>query len=1620
MKQYLRLAVHKPIQFAYRIQRFLIIVLRLLSLVAISHVTWASSVPAGFSDSLVVRPDGRAWEDAVGIAIADDGRTFVWERGGRVWLATGRPGNTVPVIDLSDEVSTIGSLGLIGFALDPHFDSNGYVYLHFAVDPQQLANCSSPPSGPPTCLPSFRAGQHASSGATIGRLVRYQLIRPRGAADYSLAASVNYASRRVLLGGAPEFTGAQVGCVVTDTAHGPGGLAFGSDGTLFVGCGDGADADAEDSGSDPATQYQSALTAGLMTPAENVGAFRAQLVNSLSGKILRLDPATGDGVAGNPFYDPTMPRSARSRVWVLGLHDPLHFSVRPGSGSAEIEDGRPGTLYIGDTGSSVWESLAVARQSRMNFGWPLYEGVGNGGTEYAQLPVFNLDAANPLFPGACRQQYFRFQDLISPDLLRASWPNPCQPSEGVPATDDVFVRDRPAIDWSHEGANARWAAVDDGGEPLALSLGTQSPTGALVAGPLFGGKESIGGVWYEGSTFPAPFRNVYFHADAGGEWIKAFSFDANDFPVIVRDFLSSGGAIRALASDPLSGNLLYVSGVAGSEVHKLSYLLTASEATALAQSSAAQPPSSSHVNTSLVVPATTVTRRDMAVPDTQAPTVPAGLASTSSTASSISLSWSASTDLPNPGGSGVGGYYLYRNGNTTTPIATITSGTSYTDSGLAASTAYTYQVAAFDNATPANVSAPSAPISVSTQAASVLGWSNGDIGTVAAAGSYSVVGGTYTVQGSGADIWNAADAFQFVSQPLSGDGSITARVVSQTDTDPWAKAGVMFRESLNPGSTYAFTLVSPGNGVDFQLRAVTGSTASLWSINGPGAVAPYWVRVVRAGNVFSSYASPDGNTWGLIGTTTISMASQAYVGLAVTSHDDGTLSTAVFDNVTITAAAPQVPDTQAPTVPAGLASTSSTASSISLSWSASTDLPNPGGSGVGGYYLYRNGNTTTPIATITSGTSYTDSGLAASTAYTYQVAAFDNATPANVSAPSAPISVSTQGQIAVTPQLAALTPAQSQQFIAALSPGDSATWTVDGVAGGNTTVGIITASGIYTAGSVAGMHAIVATSVANPSQIGAAAAAVTNLPGVYTYHNDIFRDGVNTQEYALTPGNVNTNTFGKLFSCGVDGAIYGQPLWVGSVPVNGAMHNVVFVATAHDSLYAFDADANPCVPLWQVSLIDTVHGATAGEITIPAGTSGYLVGLGYGDITPEVGVTGTPVIDPGTGTLYVVSKSMNSSGTNFYSRLHAIDVATGNEKMGAPIAIAGQYPGTGDGGSADTFNVRQQAQRSGLAFVNGTVYIAWASHEDAAPYYGWITAYQYSGSAFTQTAILNVSPNQYESGIWMGGGAPAADSSNNLYVLTGNGLFDATNSTAPNNDYGDSLLQLTGGLAISQYFTPSDQSSDQAGDHDFGSGGAAVLADLPDSTVPHILLAGGKDGNLYVFNRDNLGGLGDGHAVQVIPGHGIFATGAFWNGNYYIATAGGGMSAYQVDPSSSQFNLASVSTGTYGFPGASPAVSANGMSGGIVWGLDNSNYCTNQARGCGPALLHAYDALDVTHELWNSSMVAKDAAGNAVKFAVPTIANGKVYIGTRGNNTGGTLGSTTVAGELDVYGLISN
>ena len=637
--------------------------------------------------------------------------------------------------------------------------------------------------------------------------------------------------------------------------------------------------------------------------------------------------------------------------------------------------------------------------------------------------------------------------------------------------------------------------------------------------------------------------------------------------------------------------------------------------------------------------------------------------------------------------------------------------------------------------------------------------------------------------------------------------------------------------------------------------------------------------------------------------------------------------------------------------------------------------------------------------------------------------------PANITITGSSVSLS----VTISPKRGGLTIMQSLPVTATVQNDVGAagvTWSSSGPACSGTSCGtfanVTFNSATYVAPSTPGIYSITATSVADVTKSATNSIGVTDLPGVLTYHNNLSRDGNNTHEFALTLSNVNTSTFGKLFSCQADGAIYPQPLWVPNLTVAGSSHNVIIVATQHESLYAFDADATPCTTLWHANLIGSAHGGTSGETSVPSAGVGALVGSGYGDITPEVGITGTPVIDPTTSTLYVVSKSVNSS-TQFFQRLHAIDLTTGNERV-APYSIDSSItvPGTGAGSVAGqvAFDPRNENQRPGLVLSNAVVYVAWASHEDHDPYHGWVIGFSASALAPIADAVFNSTPNQVgtlpysRGGIWMGGGAPAVDSVGNLFFITGNGTFDANTG---GSNYGDSVVRLNtaNGLSVADYFTPLDEASLDANDTDFGSGAATILIDQPAGPVTHLLIGGGKQGYLFLLNRDDMGKFSSStnNVVQTVNlGNSIFATPVFWQNNLYIAGVGP-LKQFAFNSTTGKFNGApfSQSSTSYGFPGATPSVSSNGATNGIIWALDNSLYCTPQSPGCGATVLHAYDATDLTTDLWNSSQAPanRDGAGHAIKFTVPTVANGKVYVGTRGNDS-------SVLGELDVYGLLPN
>lgn len=493
--------------------------------------------------------------------------------------------------------------------------------------------------------------------------------------------------------------------------------------------------------------------------------------------------------------------------------------------------------------------------------------------------------------------------------------------------------------------------------------------------------------------------------------------------------------------------------------------------------------------------------------------------------------------------------------------------------------------------------------------------------------------------------------------------------------------------------------------------------------------------------------------------------------------------------------------------------------------------------------------------------------------------------------------------------------------------------------------------------------------------------APTVSTDVVTYKNDLSRTGQNLTESVLTLANVKSANFGLHRVLAVDGKVDAQPLYLSQVTIGSVKRNLVYVATEHGSVWAFDADTGD--KMWQVSLVPS------GESTSDDHTCGQ--------ITPEIGITSTPVIDRtagANGTLYVVVMSKAASST-YHQRIHALDVTTGAELLGGPTEIAATYP-TAAGGTA-TFDPSQYAERAALLLLNGTVYTTWTSHCDFAPYSGWVIAFD--AKTLARGAVLNIAPNSGAGpSIWMSGGGPAADSAGNIYLLTANGLFDTTldaNGFPNHGDYGNSFLKITpgtGSLAVNDYFTMMNEVDESAADIDLGSGGGMLLPDAIDGggVTRHLMLGAGKDGNIYVVNRDSMGKFSStaNNNWQTLPSavSAIFSTPAYFNGTVYYGGNNSGLKAFPIANAKLAAQPSSQSATQFPRPGSAIAISANGTGNGIVWAHENAN----------PAVLHAYDATNLANELYNSNQAAngRDHFGAGNKFITPTIADGKVFVGT--------------------------
>jgi len=536
------------------------------------------------------------------------------------------------------------------------------------------------------------------------------------------------------------------------------------------------------------------------------------------------------------------------------------------------------------------------------------------------------------------------------------------------------------------------------------------------------------------------------------------------------------------------------------------------------------------------------------------------------------------------------------------------------------------------------------------------------------------------------------------------------------------------------------------------------------------------------------------------------------------------------------------------------------------------------------------------------------------------------------------------------------------------------------------------------------------TSVSNSAGIAWAVASksfitlpVTRVP-VLTYHYDNTRQGQNTNETLLTLANVNVTNFGKLFSYVVDGYVYCQPLIMTNVNVAGSgVHDVVFVATEHDSVYAFDANSNFGTNgglLWKTNL-----GIAAISPSTEYGTRYHA--QGNTDLVPEEGATGTPVIDPVSGTIYLdafTREVVTGVSTNYYHRIHALNITNGTERI-SPMVVAASVPGTGvaGNGSVVTFQAIQHLQRPALTLAGGILYVCYGSHGDTDPYHGWVMGFNPTNLVMLTNYIFNTTPNANsssfpnnpgEGALWMGGNGLCVDANTNLFFETGNGSFSANTN---GGDYSDSFVKLstTNKLAVADYFTPYNQAAMAAADTDLGSGGPLLLPDSVGSTNhPHLIVGGGKAGIIHLVDRDNMGRYNtanDNQIVQEVSGqiNGVWSSPAYWNNLLFYNGNGDVMKNFVITNGILGSTVKSQSSVSFGFPGATPVISANGTNNGIAWATDPGAYASS-----GPAVLHAYNATNLAQELYNTSMnLARDNPGGAVKMTVPVIAGGKVYVG---------------------------
>jgi len=925
----------------------------------------ATTLQSGFVETTIQSPRSNgSWSAAVGITFSETGRMFVWERGGRVWIVDEDNPVITPFIDINEEVLGWRDHGFLGFTLHDDFDHTGYVYLLYTVDRNHLMNCDShgsgttPPfEGEPVCGPGYiaadtwepnkqyldpPANSRPNPGwkkATIGRVIRLQAMMPDGDSDYRRATTVDYASRRVLLGETWEGQPKNEGAMLTHESHGIGTLTFGGDGTLIASVGDNASYTSTDTGSAGETYYDSALADGIMQPKENIGALRSQLVDSLPGKILRLDPETGNGLLSNPFYDPGDPRSARSRVYALGLRNPFRIHYKADTGLSDPALGDAGTFYIGDVGWGTWEDLHVLRAAGQNFGWPLYEGM-NLHSGYNNRTIENLDAPNPLADGGC-PDFFRFRDLLKQETANTlSFPNPCDTAQQIPATVDVFEHSRPMIEWRHGGTpEAHWGSFDSSGDAVRVNIG-DSYDGRSVLGTQFNGNSSTGGTFYYGIDFPTQYKDTYFHGDYGAQWIKNIVVDQNDVLLEVRDFASNAGGVVALATHPQAGSLYYIAWA--SFLRKISY--------------------------------------PTGLPDTTPPTDPTNLVAVAFSDTRIDLAWTGSMDDVD-----LLGYHVYQGSDTTNPIATVTIGTTYSVTNLSPATSYDFHVRAVDvadnqsglsNVASAmtmdpDLEAPSDPTNLAATAIN-----NTEIGLQWTASTDNIAVTGYIV-------YQDSDYGNPVTTVTSGTSYTVTNLQSSTGYDFEVRAldaagNPSGLSNLASATTSGPDVTAPTDPTNLIATTISDTQVSLQWTGSIDNVAVTGYPVYQD----SDYANPVATVTSGTSYTITNLDSETAYDFEVRAIDAAGNPSGLSNLASATTSGP---DVTAPTDPMNLRATTLNDTHINLIWTASTD-----DIGVAGYDVFQDSNYATPIVTV-PGTSYPVMNLDPDTSYSFEVQARDAA-----------------------------------------------------------------------------------------------------------------------------------------------------------------------------------------------------------------------------------------------------------------------------------------------------------------------------------------------------------------------------------------------------------------------------------------------------------------------------------------------------------------------------------------------------------------------------------------------------------------------------------------------------